>query len=74
MLNFINHQQIPLVAEIDILVIGAGSAGCLAALAASQSKKYRVMLVERYGFPGALLPKCWIPFMVFLLPAKLLKK
>ena len=52
MIDFINHLQIPLLAETDILVIGAGSAGCLAALAARQSRKYEVMLVERYGFAG----------------------
>ena len=35
----------------DILVIGSGSAGSVAALAAS-SGKYKVTIVERYGFPG----------------------
>ena len=52
MMRFINHAQIPLLAETDILVIGAGSAGCLAALAAAQAGTYQVMLVERYGFAG----------------------
>jgi succinate dehydrogenase/fumarate reductase flavoprotein subunit len=49
--DFINHTKIPLVAETDILVVGAGSAGCIASLAAS-SGSYSVMLIERYGFPG----------------------
>lgn len=43
MMKFINHHQIPLLTETDILVVGAGSAGCLAALAASHTRKYHVM-------------------------------
>ncbi len=37
--------------ETDILVIGCGSAGVMAALAASKGK-HQVTIVERYGFPG----------------------
>ena len=49
MWDFINHHRIPLLAETDILVVGAGSAGCIAAIAAAGSGRYRVMLAERYG-------------------------
>jgi flavin-dependent dehydrogenase len=50
--DIINHNKLPLLAETDILVVGAGSAGCIAALAAARNNNFSVMLVERYGFPG----------------------
>jgi hypothetical protein len=50
-MEVINYSAIQNQYETDILVIGAGSAGCLAALAAS-GKKFKVTLAERYGFPG----------------------
>ena len=37
--------------ETDILVIGSGSAGSIAAIAAAKGK-YKVTVVERYGFTG----------------------
>jgi len=52
MTTLINHQQVPLLTYTDILVVGAGSAGCLAALAAAHSGKHEVMLVERDGVAG----------------------
>ena len=45
------HDRVPLLAEVDVLVIGAGSAGCCAAIAAAEGGA-RTMLVERYGFAG----------------------
>ncbi len=66
MVEFLNHHQIPLLAETEILVVGAGSAGCIAALAARHSRKFDVILVERYGFPGGTSLKCWIRFTDFL--------
>jgi hypothetical protein len=45
------HERVPMLAEVDVLVVGAGSAGCCAAIAAAQGGA-RVMLVERYGFAG----------------------
>src|SRR5690554_632228 len=74
MLEFINPSQIPLIAETDILVIGAGSAGCLAALAASESKRYQVMLVERYGFPGGSSTQMLDTFYGFFTPGDNPKK
>ncbi|GAA4438988.1 FAD-dependent oxidoreductase [Pontibacter saemangeumensis] len=74
MLGFLNHQQIPLLAETDILVIGAGSAGCLAALAARHSGKYKVMLVERYGFPGGTSTQMLDTFYGFFTPGEAPRK
>jgi hypothetical protein len=50
--SFLNVAAIPILAEVDILVVGAGSAGCCAALAAREGGKYSVLLAERYGFLG----------------------
>jgi hypothetical protein len=65
---FLNHTQIPLRAETDILVIGAGSAGCVAALAAAEEKRFSVMLVERYGFPGGTSTQMLDTFYGFFTP------
>jgi hypothetical protein len=72
--SFINHTGVPLLAQTDILVIGAGSAGCMAALAASQSNKYRVMLIERYGFPGGTSTQMLDTFYGFFTPGQSPKK
>lgn len=74
MLEFINHSKVPVWGETDILVVGAGSAGCLAALAASQQRKYRVMLVERYGFPGGTSTQMLDTFYGFYTPGDSPKK
>ncbi|MGF1483506.1 MAG: FAD-dependent oxidoreductase [Opitutales bacterium] len=52
MLNVFNHAAIPTYARCEVLVLGAGSAGCCAAIAASQSGAGEVILVERQGFAG----------------------
>jgi len=53
MLDCFVHSRVPVIAEVDVLVVGAGSAGCCAAIAASeQLGAGRVMLVDRYGFLG----------------------
>ena len=74
MIEFINHHQIPLLAETDILVVGAGSAGCIAALAARHTRKYDVMLVERYGFPGGTSTQMLDTFYGFFTPGETPKK
>lgn len=66
--EFFIHGNIPLLAETDVLVIGAGSAGCVAALAAAQKKVYTVMLVERYGFPGGTSTQMLDTFYGFFTP------
>ncbi|MGB3849985.1 MAG: FAD-dependent oxidoreductase [Tunicatimonas sp.] len=68
MLEILNVQNIPALATTDILVIGAGSAGCAAALAAAQQQKYRVMLVERYGFSGGTSTQMLDTFYGFFTP------
>ena len=74
MIEFINHHQIPLLAETDILLVGAGSAGCIAALAARHTRKYDVMLVERYGFPGGTSTQMLDTFYGFFTPGETPKK
>jgi hypothetical protein len=66
--GILNYQAIPLKAKTDILVIGAGSSGCVAALAAAESKEYSVMLVERYGFPGGTSTQMLDTFYGFYTP------
>ncbi|MFW6289486.1 MAG: FAD-dependent oxidoreductase [Mariniphaga sp.] len=68
MTGILNLSKIPLFAQPDILVIGAGSAGCLAALSASQSRRFSVMLVERYGFPGGTSTQMLDTFYGFFTP------
>ncbi len=47
------ERRIPVIAETDVLVIGGGSAGIAAAVAAARGGA-RTMLVERYGSLGGL--------------------
>jgi hypothetical protein len=68
----INEQSVATYARVDILVIGAGSAGCCAALAASG--KNSVMLVERYGFPGGASTQALDTFYGFFTPGTAPKK
>ncbi len=74
MTYFFNHSEIPLLAETDVLVIGAGSAGCVAALAAAAQGQYSVMLVERYGFPGGTSTQMLDTFYGFFTPGTSPKK
>jgi hypothetical protein len=74
MTDLFNHHRIPVLAETDILVIGAGSAGCIAALAAARDKSFSVMLVERYGFPGGTSTQMLDTFYGFFTPGTSPKK
>ena len=75
MATFFNHLSVPLLAEPDILVIGAGSAGCVAALAAAgQGRGLSVMLVERYGFPGGTSTQMLDTFYGFFTPGQIPRK
>jgi hypothetical protein len=74
MLDIINHNKIPLFAQTDILVIGAGSAGCIAALAAAKDKTLSVMLAERYGFAGGTSTQMLDTFYGFFMPGEHSKK
>ncbi|WP_425236422.1 FAD-dependent oxidoreductase [Ulvibacterium sp.] len=57
----------------DILIIGSGSAGSTAAIAAS-SGKFKVTLVERYGFPGGTSTQMLDTFYGFFTPSDNPKK
>jgi hypothetical protein len=72
--TFLNSIALPTLAEVDVLVVGAGSAGCIAALAARQNSKHRVMLVERYGFPGGSSTQMLDTFYGFYTPGQTPKK
>lgn len=74
MLNIFNYHTIPVYCTTDILVIGAGSAGCVAALAAASQKKYSVMIIERYGFPGGTSTQMLDTFYGFFTPGEAPRK
>ena len=63
-------ERIPDLAATDILVVGAGSAGCSAAIAARASGVGEVMLVERYGFPGGTSTQMLDTFYGFFTPGE----
>lgn len=73
MQHIFNYNNIPLLASPDILVVGAGSAGCIAAIAAA-SDKFSVMLLERYGFPGGTSTQMLDTFYGFFTPGESPKK
>jgi hypothetical protein len=58
----------------DILVVGAGSAGCLAALAAASHGQYTVAIAERYGFAGGTSTQMLDTFYGFFTPGDAPKK
>jgi hypothetical protein len=60
--------------NVDVLVIGAGTSGCLAALAAATSKNHRVLLIERYGFLGGSSTQMLDTFYGFFTPGETPKK
>jgi 2-polyprenyl-6-methoxyphenol hydroxylase-like FAD-dependent oxidoreductase len=69
-MSFLIHEKIPVLAETDVLVLGAGSAGCCAALGAREGGRWRVMLVERYGFPGGASTQALDTFYGFFTPGE----
>lgn len=65
--------QIPVLAECDVLVVGGGSAGCSAAVAAARQGA-RVVLLERYGFLGGTGAAVLDTFYGFYTPGLVEKK
>lgn len=63
-------DRVPVLAETDILVVGAGSAGCAAALAAREGGKHKVILLERYGFAGGTSTQMLDTFYGFFTPGE----
>ena len=64
----IHHSRIETLTQVDVLVVGAGSAGCCAAMAARESGAERVMLIERAGFPGGISTQVLDTFYGFFTP------
>ena len=56
------QRDIPVIAEVDVVVVGGGPAGVCAAVAAARAGA-RTYLVERYGFLGGM----WTAGMVLTL-------
>ena len=52
----------------DVVVVGAGSAGCVAAIAAAEAGAGRVLLLERYGFLGGTSTQSLDTFYGFFTP------
>ncbi|HLL90044.1 MAG TPA: FAD-dependent oxidoreductase [Tepidisphaeraceae bacterium] len=63
------HSRVPVLADVDVLVVGAGSAGCSAAIAAGEALgPGRVMLADRYGFAGGTSTAVLDTFYGFFTP------
>jgi len=67
-MNALNFSAIPVWASVDVLIVGAGSAGCAAAMAAREDGRYSVLLVERYGFAGGSSTGVLTTFYGFFTP------
>lgn len=63
------NKNITEILETDILVVGGGSAGCNAAIAAAELGE-KVLLVERYGFLGGTSTQILDTFYGFYIPGK----
>ena len=63
-------ERIPVLATVDVLAIGMGSAGCCAAIAARESGSASVLLVERYGFLGGTSTQMLDTFYGFFTPGE----
>jgi len=64
-------EKIPVLAAVDVLVVGGGSAGCCAALAAAGELAVAagaVCLIERYGFLGGTSTQMLDTFYGFFTP------
>ncbi|MGL4630998.1 MAG: FAD-dependent oxidoreductase [Leadbetterella sp.] len=73
-MQIINFEAIAKSFEADILVVGAGSAGCTAAITAAKYSNASVFLVERYGFPGGSSTQMLDTFYGFFTPGDTPKK
>ncbi|MCC7497148.1 MAG: FAD-dependent oxidoreductase [Bryobacterales bacterium] len=72
-------KRIPVLAEAEVVVVGAGSAGSVAALAAAATlarmgSPARVLLIERYGFAGGTSTQVLDTFYGFYTPGSRSKK
>lgn len=67
------ETDIPVIADCDVLVLGGGSAGSSAAIAAAR-KGARVILIERYGFLGGTGAMVLDTFYGFFTPGSVERK
>ena len=67
------YSHLPRLAEVDVLVVGAGSAGTVAAIAAARAGA-KTMVVERYGFMGGVSTGVLDTFYGFYTPGEVTKK
>ena len=74
MQTLLRHDRIPVFARVDVLVVGGGSAGCCAALAAREHGNRSVMLIERYGFLGGTSTQILDTFYGFFTPGEAPRK
>jgi len=63
-------EKIPIYTQVDVLVAGAGTAGCCAAIAARSAGAETVALLERYGFPGGSSTQMLDTFYGFFTPGE----
>ncbi|MEM1222183.1 MAG: FAD-dependent oxidoreductase [Verrucomicrobiota bacterium] len=73
-MNILDTKKIPILLETDVLVIGAGSAGCSAAIAAGETAEVSVTLIDRGGFPGGISTQALDTFYGFFTPGETSKK
>ncbi|MCC6679500.1 MAG: FAD-dependent oxidoreductase [Phycisphaeraceae bacterium] len=67
-------REVTLIADVDVVVIGAGSAGCCAAIAARQSGRHSVLLIDRLGFAGGTSTAVLDTFYGFYTPGNTPRK
>ncbi len=60
-------REIPVRNEVDVLVVGGGPSGIMAAYAAAKDKNLKVMLIENRGYLGGNLT-IGLPILAFLGP------
>jgi ribulose 1,5-bisphosphate synthetase/thiazole synthase len=77
--QYIYRKTIPVIASPDALIVGAGSAGATAAIAAARvlngaGAPGKVLLVERYGFLGGTSTAVLDTFYGFYTPGSVSKK
>lgn len=70
------QKSVPVLARVDVLVVGSGSAGSTAAISAARTLggDGSVMLVERYGFAGGTSTAVLDTFYGFYTPGEQAKK
>lgn len=59
------QQELPIIADVDVLVVGSGPAGLMAAQAAALEQGVKVMLIESRGFLGGNMT-IGLPLLGFL--------